>query len=938
MTGVRSVVSLLVLFAIACAAPAPPSPAPLGPRGSPPSPIDDAPALRLPTDVHPRAERLSLDVDPARDSFHGVAEIDLHLDAPRSVLRLHGRDLRVTRTTVVRDGHALEARWTNGKDGLAEVRAATPFAAGDATLHVEYDAAFMPADVGLYRVSRGADRYAFTQFEEIEARRAFPCFDEPSFKSTFTTTLTVPAGAQAIANTNEAERTTLADGRVRIRFHETPPLPAYLAAFAVGPLEILRAADLPATANRPHALTIRGVAAKGRGGDLAYALARAGSIVTTLEDYFGVPFPFEKLDLVAVPNMGGAMENAGAITFGEADLLIDEKAASLNQKRNAMETIAHEIAHQWFGDLVTMAWWDDLWLNEGFATWMASKAMDRAEPSQRVSLLLLNRVDRAMSDDAREASRQIRQPIESNDDIENAFDTITYEKGGAVLGMFERWIGEEPFREGLRSHLEHHRFGSATSADLLLALSASAKRDVAAAFRTFLDQPGVPFVEVDVRCDGRPRAHLTQSRLVSIGSTLDANATWQIPLCARYGDGASSREACTLLDAHEGDLLLEACPTWLVPNANAAGYFRFAPSPHDLEKLRAHAGALSTRETMALMASLRASFTRGSTSAADLFATASALVNDPRPEIVAEAVAPFVNARPLLEGDPGLAAFETRTRALFRPAYDRIGWGKTGETESDDRRLVRAHVIAVLAKIARDPEVRAEAKRRALAFLGIGRDGGLGKDGRAAEAVHRDALDADLAEVVLPIAAEEADAPMFDAIVALLARTDDEPTRDLLVAAIASARDTTLAARARDLALTDALRGMEPFRVLDRQMGNATLTADVRAREAAWTWLVDHTDALLSRLHEPFVRARLIGLAGSLCDAAHAASVEAYFARFTSHVEGGPRTSKLARERTRLCAAQREALTPPLRAYFVEAAERTRAASAASSAQPRRPK
>ena len=281
MTGARLTLSLLVLATAACAAPK--VPVIEAPKAAP-AIEEDAPTLRLPTDVHPTRERLSLDVDPTKETFRGVAEIDVHFDRPRSVLWLHGRDLRVTRVAIVRDGHATEARWTDAKNGLASVKTATPFAVGDATLHVEYDATFMPAHVGLYRVERGGQRYAFTQFEEVEARRAFPCFDEPSFKTPFTTTLTIPRDLQAISNTSEDERTPLADGRLRLRFHETAPLPAYLVAFAVGAFDVVRAPDLPPSAARSRPLPLRGIAAKGRGGELAFALARAGAIVAAMEE------------------------------------------------------------------------------------------------------------------------------------------------------------------------------------------------------------------------------------------------------------------------------------------------------------------------------------------------------------------------------------------------------------------------------------------------------------------------------------------------------------------------------------------------------------------------------------------------------------------------------------------------------------------------------
>ena len=396
--------------------------------------------------------------------------------------------------------------------------------------------------------------YAYTQFESIAARDAFPCFDEPGFKIPFDTTLVVPAGDEAVANTHEIERKT-EGGSLRVHFAPTLPLPSYLVAFAVGPLEIVPAPDVPPNAVRKRPLPLRGVTTKGHGKEIAYALAHAGEILAVLEQIFGIEYPYDKLDILAVPDKGGAMENPGAVTFADELLLFDEKTAPVWQKRAYASVVAHEFAHQWVGDLVTAAWWDDIWLNEAFATWIGSKAADTWDPKVEAKLELLEGIQGAIGADALVSARAIRQPIESNNDIENAFDSITYEKGGGVLSMFERWVGADTFQRGLHEYLSQHRFGNATADDFLSAESTASGKDVKTAFHTFLDQPGVPFVEAEVQCgDGGPRLHLKQSRYLPLGSTGDPNKTWQIPVCARYQTGKDVKEACVLLADHEGDI------------------------------------------------------------------------------------------------------------------------------------------------------------------------------------------------------------------------------------------------------------------------------------------------------------------------------------------------------------------------------------------------
>jgi alanyl aminopeptidase len=341
----------------------------------------------------------------------------------------------------------------------------------------------------------GGDDYVFTQFQPIAARRAFPGFDEPSFKAPFELTLTVPHGHVAVGNSPALSEEKDPSGRRRIRFAPTPPLPTYLVAWAVGPFDVVEA-PLPPSAEREHSLPLRGLAPRGRGPELRFALDHTGPLLESLERYFASPYPFAKLDVIAVPDFGaGAMENVGAFTFRDSLLLIDPDRAPEWQRRSFANVMAHELAHSWFGNLVTMPWWDDLWLNESFATWM------------------LQQVHSAMNADSLDSARSIRQPIASDHDIANAFDGITYSKGAGVLAMFERWLGEESFRAGIRRHVEEHRFGSADADDLLQALSAASGRDVSGPFQGFLTRPGVPFLRTREVCDSAgSRLVVEQSR------------------------------------------------------------------------------------------------------------------------------------------------------------------------------------------------------------------------------------------------------------------------------------------------------------------------------------------------------------------------------------------------------------------------------------------
>ena len=638
----------------------------------------ESPGLRLPPDVRPIAQSLTLTVDPAQARMRGVTDIRIELDHARTQLWLHGKELHVTRAMVTpAQGPAVEGTWTQRDEaGMSVVTLTSAVAAGKATLHLEYDVAFGPRLDGMYKVIQAGVPYVFTQFEAIGARTAFPCFDEPAFKIPWDEHLIVPAALEGIANTKEIER-TLDGANQHLRFATTRPLPSYLVAFAVGALDVVVAPDVPGNSVRTRALPLRAITAHGRGKEVAYALAHTGEILSTLELLVGHAYPYDKLDIIAVPDKGGAMENPGAVTFSDALLLFDEKTAPLQQKRAYASVMAHELAHMWTGDLVTAAWWDDIWLNEAFATWLGTKAADKWTPALELSMTLLERVHTAMRSDALASARAIRQPIVSTHDIENAFDGITYRKGAAVLAMFERWIGEQAFMTGLSRHLGNHLDGAATADDFLDAESAVAGKDAKTPFRTFLDQPGMPVVNVATKCGAEAQLQLTQSRYVPLGVKASAEQTWQIPLCARFASQGKISEVCTLLSDKRGTLPLgKSCPDWVMPNAGASGYYAYSLDEPDLRKLAAvGVASLSSSERVSYIDSLRSAFRRGSLSMRTAIEAVAPLAGDQHDHSVAEAPMYYVSvAREWLFADPLRVAVETYGRKLYAPLYRALGW------------------------------------------------------------------------------------------------------------------------------------------------------------------------------------------------------------------------------------------------------------------------
>jgi cytosol alanyl aminopeptidase len=488
--------------------------------GRPPTPGRDPPA--------PRAAQLVL--DPDQETFSGRIEITARVNEPTSLVWLNGENLTVSRASAVVGSETWPLEVLPLQEGkpFVGLRAPRELAPGPVVLDLEYSGQIDPVEtLGVFRQKDGERWYAFTQFEPLGARRAFPCFDEPDSKVPWQLTLEVPESLVAVANTPSTSEESTGRGTKRVSFAQTKPLPSYLVAFGVGPFDVVEGG---ATRN---GTPLRVVVSNGRGGDVQYTVDTTPKVLALLEDYFGIPYPFEKLDSLAIPltvNFG-AMENPGLITYREPLLpLLAAKPAdfTIGYQRRYASTGTHELAHQWFGNLVTMRFWDDLWLNEAFATWMAGRIIDQYKPEWGAGVGDITRRSGAIGQDSLASARRIRQAIQTEDDVESAFDGITYQKGASVIRMFERWVGPEAFREGVRAYLAKHAGGNATSADFLAAVGAAAGRDVATPFNTFLDQVGTPLVSFELRCEANqsPRLLLSQERYLPLGSRPASAPCW----------------------------------------------------------------------------------------------------------------------------------------------------------------------------------------------------------------------------------------------------------------------------------------------------------------------------------------------------------------------------------------------------------------------------
>lgn len=864
---------------------------------------DAAPPLgHLPTWAQPESYKLAFKVDPKQEDYSGSSTIRIKLTQPSDFVWLHGKELKVSKVTVTdAAGKKHTGKYTVAaeKEGVARVDLGVKLE-GEITLAIEFSAPLNKQLQGLYKVSHEGIPYAMTQMEPVSARYAFPGFDEPSFKVPFDIQLTIPADDQGVANTAQIKEEKAGAGWKTLTFSTTKPLPTYLVAFAVGPWDIEKGPDITPTQYRTTATPLRGIAAKGEGHRMKHVLGETNSIIHTLEDYYGFGYPYDKLDLLAAPDFSaGAMENAGLVTFRDWLLLIDPDSAA-QYVRGSFNVNAHELAHQWTGDTVTMAWWDDLWLNEAFATWMQQKVTIKVHPEYRADLDRVRGAQGAMNNDSLVSARKIRQPITGNGDIETAFDGITYQKGAAVLGMFEGYVTDPVFQKGMRAYIQKHKFANATADDLIDAIAEAAGQGDAfkKAFRTFLDQSGVPYVSTEVKTEGgKTVLHLAQSRYLPLGSTGDASRVWGVPMCVRYGvEGGGNKVKCELLDKATGTMVLDGAAknSWVLPNADGRGYYRFSQSKADLAALAKVVSTLTDAEQLAYADAVRAGFQHGDLDAGDYLAATKPLTASKTREVF---TAPIGTFNWILDNEATTDAQRERLRKWATDAYlpklKQLGYRKkAGEPDNDT--ITRTTLAGFLAdKDIGVPEVRAELLKQGDAALKT-------KDGR----LDLDAADSDMLASALGVAVEERGAPAVEALMAEVPKTSDPAKRNAMLIALGDATDPALANKVRDFALGKDVKVGEMAMVLRGGRESEATRADL------WKWFTTNYDKIVARTGS-FAGGKLPEMAaGGSCSKAEADRMSAFFKPRLGQVSGADRGLAQTSEQTLLCAALKDKQDP----------------------------
>ena len=831
----------------------------------------------------PLRARVDMTLAPTTDDTSATIEFDVELHDVGRVIWLNAIDLHVTAATLELNGVTTPLTIVPGTTDSVGFEAPRAIPNGTGKLHVAYTGTVSPKEhTGLFREQVGGNWYAFTKFESTDARRALPCFDEPSFKFPWQLTLHVPASDTAVSNTPIVSETPAAGGSKTVVFAETKPLPSYLFAFAVGPFEMVEA--------KGASIPMRIVVAKGHAAQARVAAENSPALVNLLEKYFGMPFPYPKLDMVVIPDYPGAMENAGMITYGQQTILHDDWTPS--DMRRFANIVAHESAHQWFGDLVTTAWWDDIWLNEAFATWMAAKIVDQWKPAWRGDLEAVGERIRAMQSDAQITARKIRQPIHAKTDIQAAFDGITYQKGAAILRMFETAIGPDLFQKGVHAYLEKHAWKTTTVTDFVTAIGEAAGKDVATPFATFLDQAGLPLVTVELTCTkgAPPTVELSQDRYLPMGSPA-APARWQLPICMRWPGG---RQCTTLVDAKASvSLDTKTCPAWLEPNDKAIGYYRVLAKGDLSAKLMATpASAVSAAERVAIVDDALAMAKSDKLPIAEALKLVTVEARSADPRLVIDAAEWLDRVDDAVPEDlrPQYAKLLVR---LFGTRARQLGW-QPGKADDDDTRDLRPSVLWTVGAVAGDAAVVADAKRVAGNYL------------------HQPAsVSKDVANQALAIAARFGDLDLLQKLIAAVSMTQDRDERDRLVYALGSFRDPHLHDNVMQIALSDVLPPERALRLLYIGM------SQVQTRASSFAFVEEHYDKLAGKLPRNAM-IYLPYLGASFCDDQHRTEVETFFKPKVANIMGASHILDEVLEQIRACTASRAAQAASLRAFLTK--------------------
>ena len=842
-------------------------------------------AQRLPDSVVPESYDLTFSPDLGKAAFSGEETIHVTLKRPASSIILNSAELDFQETTVTANG-TTQAASVSKNENLEQATITVPkeIPAGPADIRVHFTVILNDKLRGFYLSETARRRYAVTQFEATDARRAFPSFDEPAFKAVFRVTLIVDKGDTGISNGHIVSDTPgPGEEKHTLKFSPSPKMSSYLVAMMVGDFQCLEGGA--------DGIPIRVCAVPEKKNLGAFALTAAVNILKYFDRYYYTKWPFEKLDMIAFPDFSaGAMENTAAITYRETALLLDDKTASLDARENVAGVIAHEMAHQWFGDLVTMKWWDDIWLNEGFASWMTWKPLEAWHPEWRNQLDEIQETSSSLSTDSIASIRPIRQKAETPADIAALFDGIAYGKAASVLRAVEAYVGPDVFQKGVNAYLEKHAYGNATAEDFWNQIAATSGKPVDKIMASFIDQPGAPLISVKSSCSGeRTKVTLSQHRYFADAVRLNSASPelWQVPVALR---GSGSTEAThVLLTAPEQTVEISGCSDWVYANAGARGYFRSSYEPQAFDKMSAALEtSFSPEERIRFLGDAWAMVRVGRLDISRYLATLENLQGERNRAVVATMLGRIGELHDTLVAADERSAFEAWVRNFVRPIAADLG-SQPVPGESPERTAMRSDVFGTLALYGRDPEL--VAKSRAIA-----------------ETYMRDpqSVDEALAGNALAVAAANGDEALYDQFMEHLksARTPEEYYS--YFGALGLFPDPALTKRTFDFMLSPAVKNQDLY-----YMG--VLFQNYRTQDAAWDLFKADFKQIMEKV-DASLGSGLVEIGGVFCDAKLRDDSQQFLS--AQHLPGTERLLENAKDQVNACIELKSLQQSNLTAYL----------------------
>nr|HEV7954662.1 M1 family metallopeptidase [Candidatus Acidoferrales bacterium] len=871
-----------------------------------------ASAQRLPTNVIPDSYDLTFTPNLEKATFSGEEAIHVRLLKPAATITLNAAEIEFQEVKITAGSFHLVVPVTlDEKSDQATFNVPVELPARDYFIHIKYTGILNDKLRGFYSSETPKRRYAVTQFESTDARRAFPCFDEPAYKAVYNIKLVIDKGDTAISNGKIISDTLgPGEGKHTLTFSPSPKMSTYLVAMMVG--------DFVCKSGAADGIPIRVCTVPGKENLVGWALTSAENILKFYDTYYYTKYPYHKLDIIAFPDFAaGAMENVAAITYRETDLFVDEKTSPLDTRENVTSVLAHEMAHQWFGDFVTMKWWDDIWLNEGFATWMAWKPMEAWKPEWHNSQSEIAETDGALTTDSISSIRPIRANASTPAEIDALFDGIAYEKAASVLRMVEAYVGKDLYRKGVNEYLQAHQYGNATAEDFWNAMTRVTGKPVDKIMKAFIDQPGAPLIAVRSTCSGGvTKVTLTQDRFYADrGPGYDIVSggvaeLWQIPVALRAAGSKTS--VYKILSQREQTFDLPGCAPWVFANAGGRGYYRAEYGVDAFSKMSAEMEtSFSPEERIHFLGDAWAMVRAGSLNVGDYLNAMQNVKGDRNRAVIDEAMGAIPRIHDAIASPADRPAFEAWVRKFLGPiASDleivrpaRPEWSETPPPntlvpgaeivdDSAERAALRTDVTNMLMAYGDDPALLAKSFDTVEAYM-----------------EKPASVDTQLARNALRIVAQKSNAAMYDRYMEHLkaAKTPEEYYSYFY--ALSAFRDPVLTKRTFEFVLSPAVRNQDMGLINN-------LFGDDATQAVAWDLLKLHFNGLKEREGAQIGGAGLASIAGQFCDAKMRDESQAFFA--AQNIPGAERPLRNAKDRVNACIMLRNLQQKSLSAYLAK--------------------